>query len=283
MSVHPGVRLYGKSIGEGLDWEFFDNHIDCVCHLAGESVIGQSVSEPDVFFHGNVISGIRLLDAMVEIGCTNIVYSSTASVYGNPQYDPIDERHPTNPINAYGESKLMFEKVLEWYRRAYGLHYCTLRYFNVGGATSRHGEHRKNETRLVPTAIDAIAHGRPISIFGNDWNTPDGTCQRDYVHVKDIADAHLLAIEHLSNNDHGIYNLGGERAYSVLEIVHELVGIMGKGTRCVFTGRRPGDPEKLLASSELAKKELGWQPRFSDLHTILEDSYRWYRELHGNA
>lgn len=281
-AVHPYIKFYQKSIADTPHVEFSEK-IDCVCHLAAESIIGLSVSCPSVFFKDNVVDGIEFLEAMLASGCKDIIYSSTASVYGDPLYTPIDESHPTFPINAYGESKLMFEKVLEWYRVAYGLRYCFLRYFNVGGATLSHGEHRKDETRLVPTAIDAIMNKKPVSIFGGDWRTHDGTCERDYLHVKDVADAHILAIDYLKKKDNAIFNLGGEKAYSVLEIVHAIEDMIGRKAEIDFTDRRPGDPEKLLASSDLAKRELGWNPQFSDLDTILRDSYWWYWKSHGHS
>jgi UDP-glucose 4-epimerase len=260
-----------------LDSIFKQHKPEAVIHMAAESVIGISWTEPEKFFCDNVINGFDLLEVMRNNDVRNIVFSSTASSFGEPIYTPIDEKHPQNPINSYGESKVMFEKMLKWYGIAHEFKYNIFRYFNVGGATKMNGERRIYETRLVPTILRRISHNLPIEIFGTDWDTKDGTCIRDYVHVSDIADAHILALEDLNNHPTEDYNLGSGTGFSVMEICQKMEKIMGKKFEYNFVERRKGDPKILVASNEKAKKILGWNPIKSDLDTILTSSYEWYK------
>lgn len=279
-AVNKNIKFWRNSIGNNLDALFKWARPDVVCHLAAESVIGKASSDPYIFFRDNVIYGINLLEAMRYFGCNKLVMSSTGSSYGEPEYTPIDEEHPQNPINAYGESKYIFERILKWYAKSYGLQYIMFRYFNVGGATLENGERRKNETRLIPVALDCAYHNKPLYLFGTDYPTKDGTPIRDYLHVADVAKSHIYAIEDLlvgdSPNINDVFNLGSEEGFTVLEIVKMVEEFSGKKIEIVPTERRPGDPVKLVASCHKAKKSLLWIPNYSNLETIVKDSIRWY-------
>ena len=280
--VHPEISFYQGSIGdkELLEDVFSIEKPDVVCHLAAESVIGQSIADPYLFFEQNIIYGLNLLEVMRGYKCNKLVMSSTGSSYGEPRYIPMDESHPQNPINAYGESKYIFERIISWYARSYNLGYIMFRYYNVGGATKDNGERRKNETRLVPTALRCLENNEPITIFGNDYPTRDGTPVRDYLHVRDVAQAHLLAIEKLNSGDKNkVYNLGSETGFTVLEILQKVEQLYGKNLVMLLGNRRPGDPAKLIASSKYAKEDLGWNPLYSDLETIIKDSIEWRERI----
>jgi len=250
---------------------------DVVCHLAAESIITDSMNNPKPFFDVNIKGGISILDNMKEVGCNKLIMSSTASVYGEPEYTPMDENHPKNPVNAYGESKYLFERILRWYQKAYGINFIAFRYFNVGGATEKHGEKRRIETRLVPIAIKAALNNTSMEIFGSNYNTMDGTPMRDYVHVKDIANAHLIGIEKICEGTSGYLNLGGDRPYSVLEIINKVELITNKKINYTFSDRRPGDVEIFWATSELARICIGWKAEHSSLLEIIKDSVNWFK------
>jgi UDP-glucose 4-epimerase len=248
-------------------------------HMAAETVIEFSMTDPKRHFENNVASGIALLDAMLKHGIYNIVFSSSAAVYGEPVSTPIEEDHPKKPINAYGESKLMFERILHWYGKAYGLKHISLRYFNAAGASELLGEDHHPETHLIPNVLkSALDQNNPVHIFGTDYPTRDGTCIRDYIHVTDIAQAHILALENLGKLNGRAYNLGNNQGYSVLEIVETASEVAGADIPTEISPRRPGDPAVLVASSSRAKAELGWEPEVSKPEVIIESTWRWTRE-----
>jgi UDP-glucose 4-epimerase len=263
-----------------LDSIFSRCQIAAVMHLAADSLVSESMSDPQRYFHTNVVCGLNLLDTMLKHGVRKLVFSSSAAVYGIPENSPVTENAPLIPVNPYGESKVMLERILKWYRAAYGLDSISLRYFNAAGATSQHGEHHEPETHLIPNVLKvATGRARHVSIFGTDYETEDGTCIRDYVHVLDIADAHLKALSRIDGARVKAYNLGNERGYSVLEVVKTAKKVTGIDIPVVFEPRRSGDPPVLVASSELARKELGWNPVHSELTDILNSAWQWQSQF----
>ncbi len=250
--------------------------IDAVIHMAAFSLVGESVEAPSKYYHNNVVAGLVLLDAMRGCGVKRIVFSSTAATYGEPEAQPIVESSPTNPTNPYGESKLAFEKAMHWYERAYGLRYASLRYFNAAGASEKCGEDHDPETHIIPITLQVAAgNGTHVEIYGDDYPTEDGTCVRDYIHVIDLARAHILALGVL-NERSAIYNLGcGGDGYSVRHVIDTARRVTGKDIPVRMGPRRPGDPSVLIASSDKIKSELGWQPQFQDLGVIVESAWRW--------
>lgn len=253
--------------------------INAVMHMAAETVVDYSMTDPKRYFHNNLVCGTNLLNAMLKHGVDKIIYSSTAAVYGEPRSIPIEEDHPETPINSYGESKLMFERILEWYGRAYGIRHISFRYFCAAGATELLGEDHRPETHLIPNVLKAALNGNnPVSVFGTDYPTKDGSCIRDYVHVLDIAQAHLLALEKIDDLSGNIYNLGNGKGYSVLEVVKTAEQVVGVKIPTKICPRRLGDPATLVASSERAKRELGWKPQFSKLESIIESAWRWLKD-----
>ena len=256
--------------------------VTAVMHFAAFLSVGESVSAPARYYANNVGQTLQLLDAAVQEGVAHFVFSSTAAVYGMPLDTPITEEHPTQPINAYGETKLAVERALPHYERAYGLRSVRLRYFNAAGAQPSGviGEDHRPEIHLIPRALDATTgSGDPLEIFGDDYPTDDGTCRRDYVHVSDLADAHLLALRKLeSGSASATYNLGNGRAYSVREVVASVARVTGRAVDHTFAPRRPGDPAILLASSDRARDELGWTPRFEQLDEIVRTAWAWHRD-----
>jgi len=259
---------------DDLDAAFRQSGLDAVMHMAGETIVEYSTTDPKRYFHTNVIGGINLLDAMLGHNLKLIVFSSSAAVYGEPQTAPIEENHPKNPINTYGLTKLMFEQILEWYGKAYGLRHISLRYFNAAGATDRLGESHSPETHLIPNVLKAALAGTAISVFGTDYPTRDGSCIRDYVHVIDIAQAHVLALEKLDTLKAGAYNLGNGQGYSVLEVIQAARKVTGIDIPAKLSPRRAGDPAVLVASSGRARAELGWKPRLPELETIIDSAWR---------
>lgn len=279
-AVLPKAVFYEGDFGNRKLLEnIFQTHtIDAVIHFAAETTIEFSMTDPRIYFHNNTVNSITLLDVMREFNCDKMIFSSTAAIFGEPHYTPIDEKHPQKPINAYGESKLMFEKVLEWYHKAYGFRFNTFRYFNAAGASKRLGEAHRNESHLIPVIIQAVlGHREKLQIFGNDYPTPDGTCIRDYIHVVDIAQAHIKALENLEERPNGKYNLGNGQGYSNLEILKMVEKVTGEKAPFEMAPRRPGDPEVLVASSELAMKELNWTPRFTELEAIVTSAWNWHK------
>jgi len=262
--------------GDKLNRTLYDNRVEAVIHMAASSLVGESVQDPAKYYNNNVVAGLMLLDAMRACDVKKIVFSSTAAVYGEPEKQPITEQDPTNPTNTYGETKLAFERAMHWFEGAHGLRYASLRYFNAAGATDNCGEVHDPETHLIPITLQAAAGTRThVEIYGDDYPTADGTCIRDYIHVVDLARAHILALEAL-NDRSAIYNLGcGGDGYSVREVIETARRVTGKEIPVRIGPRRPGDPAVLIASSDKIKDELGWTPKFQDLELIVESAWRW--------
>ena len=261
----------------------FDEHrTEAAIHIAAGSLVGESVTDPAKYYRTNVIAGLTLLDAMRDAGVHRIVFSSTAAVYGEPQKQPIEETDPTQPTNPYGASKLAFEQALHWYDAAYSLRYASLRYFNAAGATQRCGEVHDPETHLIPITLQVAAgRRRDVQVFGDDYPTRDGTCVRDYIHVVDLAHAHILALDALEQGSR-IYNLGcGGDGYTVQEVIETARQVTGHPIPARVAPRRAGDPAVLVASSQKIKRELGWSPEKQDLHTIIKSAWDWMK-LHPN-
>ncbi len=284
-AIVPGANFVNGDLldAEGLRQTFKDNQIEAVIHMAAYSLVGESVQEPAKYYHNNVVAGLVLLDAMRDSGVKRIVFSSTAATYGEPEAQPIFESAPTNPTNPYGESKLAFERAMNWYERAYGLRYASLRYFNAAGASEKCGEDHDPESHIIPITLQAAAGKRThVEIYGDDYPTADGTCIRDYIHVIDLARAHILALGVLGERS-AIYNLGcGGAGYSVRDVIETARRVTGKEIPVRMGPRRPGDPAVLIASSDKIKSELGWQPQFQDLGLIIESAWRWM-SVHPNG
>ena len=262
-----------------LDKVFTAHDIGAVMHFAAFAYVGESVTEPSKHYHNNLAAPLVLLDAMRAYGVDIFIFSSTCATYGNPEYVPIDENHPQNPINPYGASKLMLERVLADYSHAYNLKYAALRYFNASGCSldGKIGEDHNPETHLIPLVLEAAAGTREhITIFGTDYPTPDGSCVRDYIHVNDLARAHILAIDTLSKGTESFQcNLGTGIGVSVKELIAEAEKVTGKEIPVVIGERRPGDPPELVAAPDKAKELLGWEAEYKDLTKILETAWAW--------
>lgn len=282
-AILGGDFYQGDLANRDLLQKIFRTHdIEAVFHFAAFIQVGESVSEPYKYYENNVAKTLVLLDEMRKASIQYFVFSSTAAVYGEPEYMPVDIHHPKKPVNPYGQSKLMVESILQDFDRAYGLKSVILRYFNAASAdpVGRIGFHEPI-THLIPNVLKA-ANGRKenVEIYGTDYDTLDGTCIRDYIHVMDLADAHLLALEKMrKDNRSHIYNLGNGQGFSVREVIDSVKCVTGKSFRVVEALRRAGDPVKLVADSNLAKKELGWQPQYADIDKIVADAWRW--ELYG--
>ena len=252
---------------------------DAVVHLAAEALVSKSVTEPAKFFEVNVTGGLNLLDAMRAVRVRRLVFSSTAAVYGEPEAIPIREDAPLRPVNAYGASKLAFERALPWYASAYGLRHVSLRYFNACGATAERGEHHVPETHLIAILLEVALGLRPeIRIFGSDYDTPDGTCIRDYVHVGDIADAHLLALDRIDRIESGAFNLGNGTGFSNQKVVEAARRVTGHPIPALAADRRTGDPARLVASAERAHEVLGWSPRHRTLDEMIATAWAWRKD-----
>jgi len=252
---------------------------DGVLHFAALIEAGDSMRVPEVYFRNNTASTLSLLEAMHATGVNKLVFSSTAAVYGEPRSVPIEETAPLDPTNAYGESKLLVEYMLKWLHQIHGLRYASLRYFNVAGALPHRGEAHEPESHIIPLILD-VALGRrdKIFIFGDDYDTPDGTCIRDYIHVRDLADAHILALTALGTRDKMILNLGNGSGFSVKEVVESARRVTGHPIPVEMKPRRPGDPARLVASSEKAKAELGWKPQIPEIDRILQSAWDWQQQ-----
>ena len=243
-------------------------------HFAANALVGESMQNPSKYFRNNVAAGINLLDAAVAAGVKKFVFSSTCATFGTPDRVPIDESLPQRPINPYGESKLLFEKILRWYDEIHGLRFVALRYFNAAGATARFGEDHRIETHLIPNVLKVALGQKPhVEIFGTDYETPDGTCIRDYIHILDLAQAHMLA---LGANASAYYNLGTGGGTSVREVIASCERVSGKKIAVVEKPRRPGDPARLIAGSEKIQRELGWTPRFQAIDDIVRSAWTWH-------
>jgi len=277
-AVVEGARFVEGDLleAEKLRQTLNDNRVEAVIHMAAFSLVGESVEAPSKYYQNNVVAGLVLLDAMRDSGVKRIVFSSTAATYGEPEAQPIFESAPTNPTNPYGETKLAFEKAMHWYEQAYGLRYASLRYFNAAGASEKCGEDHDPETHIIPITLQVAAGKRThVEIYGDDYPTADGTCIRDYIHVVDLARAHILAFDVLDERS-AIYNLGcGGDGYSVRDVIDTARRVTGKEIPVRVGPRRPGDPAVLIASSDKIKSELGWQPQFQDLGLIIESAWRW--------
>jgi len=282
-AVLPDAVFVESDFGDKkvLDEIFTKYFVDVVVHFAAHASVPLSMADPAGFYQNNIINGISLLDAMIEHGCKKMIFSSSASAFGEPQYTPIDENHPQLPINPYGETKLAFEKILYWYHKAYGLQVNSFRYFNASGASDRLGEAHKHESHLIPLTIQAATGQRgKLEVYGNDYDTKDGTCVRDYVHVIDIAEAHIRAIDNLDRCPFAAYNLGCGVGYTVDEVINAVQDISGLKVPFEYVRRRAGDPAVLVASYGKAKIELGWEPSFS-LKEIIESAWDWHRKYPG--
>jgi UDP-glucose 4-epimerase len=277
-AVHPRARFVRGDLLD-RDWlagEFRGWDVEAVVHLAAEALIDESIRNPGLFFRVNVTGGLNLLDAMAGAGCRRIVFSSTAAVYGEPESIPIAEDSPLAPVNAYGESKLAFERALPWYGLAHGLKHVSLRYFNACGATDRCGERHEPETHLIPLVLSAALGQRPsISLFGTDYDTPDGTCIRDYIHVSDIADAHVRCLARMDGMESTAFNLGNGAGYSNRAVIAAVERVTGRHISVIAAPRRAGDPARLVASAARIERELGWTPSIPELETMVESAWKW--------
>lgn len=265
-----------------LEQVFSSRTFDGVMHFAALIEAGESMKKPELYFRNNSASTLTLFEAMLAQGVTRLVFSSTAAVYGEPESTPIREDAPLRPTNAYGESKLLVEQMLTWLNRVHGFRYASLRYFNVAGAVEGRGEAHEPESHLIPLILDvALGKRQSIKIFGQDYPTPDGTCIRDYVHVQDLAHAHLLAFEALVNRDRLIYNIGNGQGFSIREVIESARRVTGHPIPVEEAERRPGDPAVLIASSEKIERELGWKREFDKLDEIVASAWKWHQQRYG--
>lgn len=277
-AIHPNAKLEIGNLLESrdLDRTFASHAPEAVCHLAAEIAVGESMADPGLHFQSNLCGSLALADAMVRHGVSKIVFSSTAAVYGYPDELPITETAKKDPVNVYGETKLAFERALRWYGEIHGIRHISLRYFNACGASERYGEYRKHETHIIPILLEvALGKRERFSIFGSDYPTPDGTCVRDYIHVVDIAHAHVLALEALDRIEADAFNIGIGSGYSNREVVDMVRRVTGHKVPTIDADRRPGDPPTLVASSEKIRRELGWEPRFPTLESMVGSAWAW--------
>lgn len=287
-AVHEKARFYQGDIRDRafLDSVFEKEHIDAVIHFAANSLVGESMTNPLKYYDNNLNGTKVLLEAMNAHDIKKIVFSSTAATYGEPERVPILETDKTEPTNAYGETKLSMEKMFKWCDRAYGLKYVSLRYFNACGAhvSGSIGEAHKPETHLIPLILQVpLGQREAISVFGDDYDTKDGTCVRDYIHVTDLAQAHILAVKYLmEGNESNIFNLGNGVGFTVKEVIETAKKATGKEIKAVMDERRAGDPAQLIASSEKAKTILGWKPEHADLEEIISSAWKWH-STHPNG
>ncbi len=285
-AVPDGARLVVGDLRDATRLrQVLSGGIDAVLHCAARSLVGESMVDPGLYYRVNVAAGVELLEAMREAGVTRLVYSSTAAVYGEPRRVPIAEADRTQPINPYGETKLAFEGAMRWFCAAHDFRAISLRYFNVAGATERNGEDHDPETHLIPLVLRVAAgEATHVQIFGQDYPTPDGTCIRDFIHVRDLGAAHLLALDATGEGDPSleVYNLGSAAGFSVREVVEAARRVTGRPVPARAETRRVGDPPVLVASSRRARRELGWQPAHSSLERMLTDAWEW-RVAHPNG
>ena len=279
-AIPKGAELIVADIADraALDRVFKTHPVDAVMHFAALIEAGASMKNPAAFFRNNTANALTLLEAMLTFGVKKFVFSSTAALFGNPDRAPIEEDDPLRPTNVYGESKLMVERMLAWLNVVHGLRYASLRYFNAAGAVSAdQGEDHRPESHLIPLVLKvAMGQTDHVNVFGADYPTPDGTCVRDYIHVLDLASAHLLALDALERHDRLIYNLGNGQGFSVREVIEVARKVTGRPITVVESPRRPGDPAILIASAARIRRELNWLPRFPDLETIVASAWRWH-------
>ena len=275
-NIKPGAIFYKGNVGDAnlVNKIFAEHKIEAVLHFAGLIQVGESVKLPGKYFENNFSQGINLLESMVQNGVNKIIFSSTAAVFGNPLEIPIKEESIKEPINPYGESKFMFEKAIKRFHDAYGLRFTIFRYFNACGATGQNKESHTPETHLIPLIFEAINGKREnITVFGTDYDTPDGTCIRDYVHVADLVDAHLLALEYMNQSEENYFNLGNGSGYSVKEVIGAVEKVTEKKVPVVYGDRREGDPARLIATSEKARQQLRWSPKYTKIETIIKSAW----------
>lgn len=265
---------------EDIELVFQQYDIEAVFHFAAYAYVGESVIEPEKYYYNNVVNTLNLLKVMRKYGCNKIIFSSTCATYGEPENVPITEDMSQNPINPYGMTKLTVERIFKDYKKAYGLQFAVLRYFNAAGADpdGEIGESHEPETHIIPLVLDAASGKREdIKVFGTDYSTSDGSCIRDYIHVTDLADAHLRALHYLEDGNEGdFFNLGNTIGTSVLEVVEAVKRVTGRNFKVTLSERRPGDPAKLVGSSEKARKVLGWEPKYGDIDTIVAHAWNWH-------
>lgn len=282
-AVHPKAKFYKGDIrdSEFLDKVFSENNIEAIIHFAANSLVGESMVKPLLYFNNNVYGMQILLESMVKHDIKNIVFSSTAAVYGEPKKIPISEDDETNPTNTYGETKLTMEKMMKWVNKANGINYVSLRYFNAAGAIEDGsiGEDHSPESHLIPLILQVpLGKREAITVFGEDYDTPDGTCIRDYIHVLDLADAHIKAVEYLQKgNESNIFNLGNGIGFSVKEMIDSAKEATNEEINVVVGERRAGDPARLIASNEKAQKILGWTPKYTDVKAIINTAWTWHK------
>ena len=266
-----------------IDKAFSEQPIDAVIHFAAKALAGESMEKPHEYYTNNIVGGLNLLDAMQTHGCTTLVFSSTCALYGTPLSVPVSENAPIHPESVYASSKRMFEEILDWYETLYGIHSVKLRYFNACGAMldGTLGENHTPETHIIPIALEACSGKRgEFEIFGDDYDTPDGTCIRDYIHVMDLADAHIKALEYIvSHKRSDVFNLGVGRGYSNREVINAVEKITGKKLNVTVGPRRPGDPAQIYADNTKAKQTLGWEPKYSELETIVGSAWKWHQRI----
>src|SRR6266849_4193771 len=281
-AVPPGATFCQVDLGDRNQIEnvFAQHSIEAVMHFAAEALVAKSVKEPSIFYATNVACGVNLLDAMTRHGVKKFIFSSTAATYGEPEIVPIPEDHPKAPINPYGKSKLIFEGILADYKDYTGLQYVSLRYFNAAGASRERGEHHRVETHLIPRVLDAAAGILPyVDVFGTDYPTSDGTCVRDYIHILDIADSHVRALEEIDRVSGEAFNVGNSRGFSILEVIDAAERITGRKIPRKLGPRRPGDPAVLVASKEKLKRALGWEASHSSLEEIIQSAWTWKQKF----
>ena len=283
-AVPAGTRFIEGDIKDVAHEVLAAESYDGVLHFAARSLVGESCEVPDEYWQGNVVTTLALLDAIRDNNVPRLVFSSTAATYGEPDQVPITEDMPTHPTNPYGATKLSMDMAITSYCNAYGLTATSLRYFNVAGAYHGAGENRKVETHIVPLVLEvAMGYREKIYMFGDDWPTPDGTCIRDYIHVLDLADAHILALEKSQKGRHSIFNLGSGEGFSVKQVIEACRKVTGHPIPAEVAERRAGDPAVLVASSEKAKQELSWNPQHTDITEIVSDAWEFTRQLGDRA
>ena len=278
-AVLPEARFIKADIRNAreMDYLFKKQRPDAVVHMAAETVVEFSMTDPRRYFENNVQGGSVLLNTMLKYDVKQMIFSSTAAVYGEPETTSIDENHPLKPVNSYGESKLIFERILEWYGRAYGIKHISFRYFCAAGATEQLGEDHRPETHLIPNVLKSVINNKPLFVYGDDYPTTDGSCVRDFVHVSDIQRGHTSALTKLQELSGSIYNLGNKQGYTVLQVIKAAEKVTGQRIKYKVAPRRSGDPAILIANSDRARKELGWQPEFPTLEAMLDTAWQWFK------
>ena len=281
-AVDPRAELIKGDLSDrsSIETALANTQPDAVMHFAASALVGESMTDPSKYFRNNIANGINLLDAMVATGVKRLVFSSTCATFGPPERIPLDETQPQRPINPYGESKLAFERILRWYDEIHDLRFVALRYFNAAGASENFGEDHRIETHLIPNILKvALGQKSHVEIYGTDYDTPDGTCIRDYIHILDLSQAHILALDPPRSE---FYNIGTGGGTSVREVIDTCRRITGHEIPVVEKPRRAGDPPRLIAASEKIKSELGWQPRFQRIDAIIESAWKWHQKFrHG--